>query len=30
VLDRPVTFQNRSGKLARYAVVIVSQPEIAR
>jgi len=30
VLDRPVTFQNRTSKPARYAVVIVSQPEIAR
>jgi len=30
VLDRPVTFQNRTSKPARYAVVIVNQPEIAR
>jgi transcriptional regulator with XRE-family HTH domain len=26
VLDKPVTFQNRTRKLARYAVVIVSEP----
>jgi transcriptional regulator with XRE-family HTH domain len=26
VLDRPVTFQNRGNKSARYAVVIVSEP----
>jgi uncharacterized cupin superfamily protein len=25
VLDKPVTFQNRSRKVARYAVVIVSE-----
>jgi transcriptional regulator with XRE-family HTH domain len=30
VLDRPSAFHNRSGKIARYAVVIVSQPERAR
>jgi transcriptional regulator with XRE-family HTH domain len=30
VLDRPVTFHNRSGKAARYAVVIVSEPGFAR
>ena len=27
VLDRPTAFRNRSRKAARYAVVIVGQPE---
>lgn len=30
VLDRPTAFHNRTRKTARYAVVIVSQPEITR
>ncbi len=30
VLDRPTAFHNRTSKIARYAVVIVSQPETAR
>ena len=30
VLDQPVTFQNRTRKLARYAVVIVSEPGAGR
>ncbi len=30
VLDRPTAFHNRTSKVARYAVVVVSQPEIAR
>ena len=30
VLDRPVTFHNRTRKAARYAVVIVSEPGIGR
>jgi transcriptional regulator with XRE-family HTH domain len=29
-LDRPVTFHNRSGRAARYAVVIVSEPGLNR
>jgi len=30
VLDRPTAFHNRTKQIARYAVVVVSQPEIAR
>lgn len=30
VLDRPTAFRNRTRKIARYAVVIVGQPEISR
>jgi transcriptional regulator with XRE-family HTH domain len=30
VLDRPTGFRNRARKLARYAVVVVSQPEMTR
>jgi hypothetical protein len=26
VLDRPTAFHNRTRKIARYAVVVVSQP----
>ncbi len=30
VLDRPTAFHNRTRKIARYAVVVVSQPESVR
>ena len=30
VLDRPVTFHNRTSKVARYAVIIVSEPGLGR
>jgi transcriptional regulator with XRE-family HTH domain len=30
VLDRPVTFHNRTNKVARYAVIIVSEPRLSR
>jgi transcriptional regulator with XRE-family HTH domain len=30
VLDRPVTFHNRTSKVARYAVIIVSEPRLSR